>query len=260
MKVIYIDHMGYDISVVNSARVSFDVKHEKFEEEKDTKLINYLASHKHEIPFAHTAITLYMEAPIYIRTQCFKHKVGFVENEVSRRYVASEPEFFTPKDWRLKADNKKQGSSDEVYHDQTGVNIEIEDHHKNCLHLYNDLIDMGICPEQARGVLPQSTYTKWYWTGSLLAFARFYNLRTDSHAQKEIQDLAYQVGKIINPLFPVSWNALTQKNPNKESHTFSKQEMNLLKDIMHNRKPKEPSEYGLSEKEYIRFTEDLSND
>lgn len=211
MKVEYIDHMGSDLSVINAARVSFNKKHDKFDKEKDTKLINYLAKHKHEIPFAHTAITLRMEAPVPIRTQAFKSKVGFVENEESRRYISYKPEYFIPEYFRSKPEGgAKQGSSDK--HPQSDFWLIV--YKQSCdekIEIYEDMIADGLCAEQARFILPQGVTVKWIWTGSLLAFARFYKLRTDSHAQKEIQDLAKEVGEVMKKLYPISWRALTNE-------------------------------------------------
>lgn len=235
MKAEYISHMGDDLMVVNAARVSFD-KESKLERvpvgdeygsyyedlsERDTKLIRYLASHNHWTPFSHPQITLRETVPIFVARQRFKHMVGFTYNEVSRRYVDSEPEFFTPEVWRKRAENKKQGSTDEavvilrsrilrsrMHGDQT-VHDAVERLNYHALELYQEMLDRGVCPEQARMVLPQSMYTSYYVTGSLAAWARFYNQRTDEHAQTEIRDLAVQCGRIIGPLFPVSWGALT---------------------------------------------------
>lgn len=226
MNVDYVAHMGDDLMVVNAARVSF-AKHSETFGDADDRLINYLAAHGHWTPFAHPQVTLRMKAPIFVRTQCFKHKQGFVENEVSRRYVDDEPEFFVPDAWRGKPTNgAKQGSSEETitelahepHEEDLWADIDvgfdpmwyIEHHHNACLNLYNWYIKSGVAPEQARMILPQSMYTQWYWTGSLAAYARFYKQRIDPHAQKEIQDLARMVGDIIQPLFPVSWAALTQ--------------------------------------------------
>ena len=211
MKAEYIDHMGSDLSVVNAARVSFDKHHEIFTD-GDEKLINYLATHKHELPFAHTAITLRMTAPIPIRTQCFKSKIGFVENEVSRRYVSTMPKYFTPKAWRLKADNKKQGSDDKPLDNQDDIAALYNAACKVVIQAYNLMLAEGVCPEQARFILPQGVMTSWIWTGSLLAFSRFYKLRVDDHAQKEVQDLAKMVENIIAPLYPHSWKALVKIN------------------------------------------------
>jgi len=223
MEVEYISHMGDDCLVVNAARVSFKKKVNEFNIDKDEKLIKYLAEHKHWTPFGHPQICLHMKAPVPIRTQCFKHKVGFCENEVSRRYVDDEPEFFKPDYWRKRAENKKQGSSDEqvvsliddYLLEWTGVSNGLiddylEEHYRHCDKMYRAMINNGVSPEQARLVLPQSMMTEWYWTGSLAAFARFCNLRLDSHAQKEIQDLAKIVSDIIEPLFPISWKYLVR--------------------------------------------------
>lgn len=208
MKVQLIDYMGNDNSVVNAARVSFAKEANNFSDEQNNRLIRYLAEHKHEIPFAHTAITLRVKAPISIRTQAFKHKVGFVENEQSRRYISTQPEYFLPI-FRSKPDgNIKQGSGNK--HERSDEwQWEYAKACREAIALYDRMIKDNISPEQARFVLPQGVMTEWVWTGSLLAFVRFYKLRTDSHAQKEIQELAVMVGNIIAPLYPTSWSALT---------------------------------------------------
>lgn len=209
MSVEYIDHMGSDDSVVRAARVSFDKSPELYTDEENTRLIAYLARHGHEIPFAHTAITLRVRAPVAVRAQAFKHKVGFVESEISRRYVASTPGFFVP-EFRAKAENVKQGSG-ELLDDEKQEKLQetYVAFMQGAQVIYHSFLDMGVAPEQARFLLPQGMMTEWVWTGSLLAFARFYRLRSDAHAQKEIQDLAHEVGAIIADLFPVSWKALT---------------------------------------------------
>ena len=207
MQVDYVDHMGSDLTVVNAARVSFSKRHETWEDE-DERLVSYLARHGHWTPFGHPQLTLRIKAPVFVRTQCFKHKVGFTENEVSRRYVDEEPEFFFPV-LRQRSDSAKQGSKDEFPVNLEGCEGVIQAVNAVAMAAYNKLIEENVAPEQARMVLPQSMYTEWYWTGSLAAYARFYNQRTDPHAQKEIQDLAKMVGNIIEPLFPVSWKALT---------------------------------------------------
>jgi thymidylate synthase (FAD) len=222
--VDYVAHMGDDLMVVNAARVSF-AKESELEtietpdgtknvmSEKDKKLIKYLAEHKHWTPFAHPQITLRIKAPISIRTQLFKHKVGFVENEVSRRYVSNEPEFYNPM-WRSKPINgAKQGSEAPVplgSDEYNLCNIAYSFIVNEALDTYNRLLSKGIAPEQARFVLPQGAYTEWYWTGSLAAYARVYKQRMDPHAQWEVQQYANAIGKIIAPLFPVSWDVLTK--------------------------------------------------
>lgn len=208
MKVELVDKMGSDLTVVNAARVSFN-KHKDFLEKDDLGLIRYLAKHKHWTPFGHPQVMLRMAAPVFVRTQCFKHKQGFVENEVSRRYVDSSPEFFYPDAWRSRpTDGAKQGSSDELKDGQTNAPYWVGEVYSLALHAYEEMLKDGVAPEQARMVLPQSMMTEWYWTGSLAAYSRFYTLRSDPHAQKEIQDLAEMVGNIIEPLFPYSWEAL----------------------------------------------------
>ena len=226
------DHMGSDLTVCNAARVSFNKESEwgldfdaierlkscpynkddvRLLKEKDEKLIRYLAKHNHWTPFAHPQITLRVKAPVSIRTQFFKHKQGFVENEISRRYVSYEPEFYSPT-WRGKpTDGAKQGSEDFIT-EETRTNLYdaiYRESYETALHVYNTLIEKGIAPEQARFVLPQGMYTEWYWTGSLAAYARFYKQRKDDHAQWEIREYANAIGQIIEPYFPVSWKHLT---------------------------------------------------
>jgi len=152
-----------------------------------------------------------MTAPVFVRTQCFKHKVGFVENEVSRRYVDEEPIFFVPDHWRTRPESAKQGSGWPLSEELQGPT---KDNYREainkCEEIYNSMIATGVAPEQARMVLPQSMYTQWYWTGSLMAYARFCGQRLDDHAQQEIQDLAAEVATIIQSLFPVSWHYLVE--------------------------------------------------
>jgi thymidylate synthase (FAD) len=217
MNVEYVDHMGSDLTVVNAARVSFN-KHKETFDEKDAKLIRYLASHGHWTPFGHATVTLRINAPVPIRTQCYKHKVGFIENEVSRRYTDEDVEFYMPDGWRKKPKNgAKQGSSEETVEsisfyggNSDSVTDLVTEHYEYSLDLFNAMIAAEICVEQARFVLPQGMMCKWYWTGSLASFARFYKQRSDAHAQKEIQNLAKMVGEVIQPLFPISWEVLTE--------------------------------------------------
>lgn len=208
MKAEYIDHMGSDDSVVNSARVSMDKVASEYSDDENTRLIHYLARNNHWTPFAHTAITMRMSAPVPIRTQCFKHKIGFSENEESRRYIKSRPEVYHPKEWRMAADNVKQGSGG-VHPDSDGWCYAYRDAVNYAVALYVDMIEDNVAPEQARLVLPQGCMVNWIWTGNLASYARFYNQRTDPNAQKEVQDLARMVADIIRPLYPVSWSALT---------------------------------------------------
>jgi len=208
-QVQYIDHMGSDASVVNAARVSFANADEGRTVEDNEKLIRYLCKHNHWTPLAHTAITLRMKAPVPIRTQCFKHKQGFVENEESRRYIKSRPEYYLPV-WRSSVTNKKQGSGEALVNYKAATeDLEYRFHMEQSIHRYEAALARGVCEEQARFYLPQGCVVNWYWTGSLAAFARFVGQRTDSHAQVEVQELARMVSDIIEPLYPVCWKALT---------------------------------------------------
>lgn len=242
----YIDHMGDDKRVVDVARISFGPLKKVTTPEQDASLIRFLANgvtakDKNEIlnlirsgmtaaypkdaaeslynqirhqavhwtPFAHTAITLRMKAPIPIRTQCFKHKQGLVENEESRRYISSTPEIFIP-EFRLKPEGSiKQGSAG-IHPINKGIQEAYKYHTDQAVECYKWMLEAGVAPEQARFVLPQGAMVNWIWTGNLLAFANFFNKRSDSHAQQEIQDLAHAVAAIVEPLFPVSWAALTK--------------------------------------------------
>lgn len=219
MKAEYIDHLGDDLRVANAARVSFDKESTwDFDNEyelraNDQKLLNYLAKHNHWTPFSHVMITMRETVPIFVARQRFKHMVGFTYNEVSRRYVSDEPSFYVPDSWRKAAENKKQGSSEEVL---DGLEADAAGYYYDeaillCKNVYESLLEKGVAPEQARMVLPQSMYTSYYVTGSLAAWARAYKLRIDPHAQKEIQDLAHQWGDIIGsiPELKYSWEALT---------------------------------------------------
>ena len=241
MKVEYIDHMGSDLSVVNAARVSFS-KTSTWAEgmdffwtekgwmkwvdgagylvegsevarvlaKKDEKLINYLAKHDHFTPFCHPQIQLRVTAPIFVARQWFRSTVGVARNEVSRRYVDDEPEFFMPEEWRSRPDGSiKQGSGGEL---PLTEHMRASDRYnralERCIDAYQGMLRDGVAPEQARMILPQSMETQWIETGSLAYFARICKQRLDDHAQKEIRDLAKQVNAIVAPLFPVSWLAL----------------------------------------------------
>lgn len=210
MKATLIDHMGSDLTVVNSARVSFNKHAEEFTQ-GDTRLIKYLATHGHFTPFTHPQITMRESVPIFVARQRFKHVIGFSYNEVSRRYVDDAPEFYEPDQWRSRPDGSmKQGSGDALDFDTAcRVDGKYQDAVRQCEAVYNSMLSQGVAPEQARMVLPQSMLTEYYVTGSLAAWARAYKLRIDAHAQKEIQELAKQWGEIIAPLFPESWEALT---------------------------------------------------
>jgi len=207
IKATYINHMGCDMSVVNAARVSFGKKIDRmYTKPEDEKLIRYLAKHEHMSPFGHCFASFHVKAPIFVARQLVKHK--FLRwNEISRRYVDSEPEFYEPKTWRGRAKDKKQGSEGEVK-----TNANTSQHDSVTLALYKQLLDEGVCPEQARMVLPQSTMTEWYWSGSLDAFADMCNLRCAFDTQAETRFVATQISDRMRRLFPVSWAALVEKN------------------------------------------------
>lgn len=224
IKAELLDYMGTDLDVVNAAKVSFSKESEwewqtEYEcgvpvsdtpilADKDKKLIDYLATHDHWTPFAHTALKFRCSAPVPIRTQAFKHKIGMVENEESRRYISSTPEIYIPEFFRAKPEGSiKQGSGGKHYQSDMWKE-EYESAVQGCVNLYLNMLQDGVCPEQARFVLPQGAIVNWIWTGNLVSFANFYNKRTDTNAQYEVKVLAESVGKQIAELFPVSWPAL----------------------------------------------------
>ena len=209
MEVELIDHMGTDASVVNAARVSFG-KRIKEMSEGDTKLIKYLAQHNHWSPFGHASLQFRIKAPVFVARQLVKHQVGLTWNEISRRYVDTEPEFYEVDKWRGKPINKKQGSSEEEieYVDgneevsTTSLQTEIQ---ALAEYNYNWMLDAGVAPEQARMILPQSMMTEWYWSGTLYAFARICNLRCAEDAQYETRIVANLINDECERLFPISW-------------------------------------------------------
>ena len=245
MHALYENHYLTDRDVANFARQSFATLADNFTEAQNNNLVRFLARGmasgdwskliksdipslyaqneaarhalavylrkipEHWVPFGHPQITLRMSAPIPIRVQCFKHKVGFVESEESRRYISSRPVLYVPEHFRATAASVKQGSAGK----HQSSDYWMQRYQAACeyqIDIYEEMLKAGICPEQARFILPQGCEVNWVWTGSLYAFSNFYNQRSDGHAQKEIQELAKQVNKIIAPLFPVSWQALTQ--------------------------------------------------
>ena len=205
--------MGSDLSVVNAARVSFGKKSE-FEgrvggpnvlAKRDVKLVEYLAEHKHTSPFGHAFASFHVKAPVFVARQLVKHK--FLRwNEISRRYVDDEPEFYEPDEWRGRSLDKKQGSSGNLI-----IMLDQEIQWNRQLTTYKTLLAEGVAPEQARMVLPQSMMTEWYWSGSLDAFADMCNLRCKPDTQAETRVVANQIDRKMLELFPVSWDALTKE-------------------------------------------------
>ena len=208
--VTYVNHMGSDLSVVNAARVSFGKKsHYEMGQlaEKDRKLIHYLARHKHTSPFGHVFASFHVRAPVFVARQLVKHK--FLRwNEISRRYVNTPPEFYEP-EWREVAENKKQGSGDYMAKgERKPVENKYEQLTKGASRTYRRMLELGVCEEQARMVLPQSMMTEWYWSGSLDAFADMCHLRCKSDTQEESRIVAELIEDQMMLLYPVSWEAL----------------------------------------------------
>ena len=206
MKVELIDKMGTDLSVVNAARVSYAKYKDSFED-KDGKLIKFLAEHNHWSPFAHASLQFRIKAPVFVARQLVKHQVGLVWNEISRRYVDYEPELYEPKEWRGRPQNSKQGSDGKVTIDSNEKH-RLDMTMEQCKIIYNSLIGKGIAPEQARMVLPQSMMTEWIWSGTLYAFARVCNLRCAKDTQEETREIANEIHNICKEEFPISWKYL----------------------------------------------------
>ncbi len=225
MRVDLIDHMGSDLTVVNAARVSFNKESnwnywrdeedadlvKSYMKDKDQKLISYLAKHNHWTPFGHCSAQFRIYAPIFVARQLVKHQVGLVWNEVSRRYVSNSPEFWRASEWREVASDKKQGSSDQVIKENDTISYVYRETIRHCSDTYNLMLEKGVCPEQARTILPQSLYTEWYWSGTLAAFARVCNLRMNKDSQKETKEIAELISNEMSVLFPVSWKVLTNE-------------------------------------------------
>lgn len=209
IKVSLIDSCGSDLSVVNAARVSFHkesswAEYELILHERDVKLIKYLSKHEHLSPFNHAFLSFRVKAPIFVARQLVKHKF-LPWNEVSRRYVDEEPEFYFPEKWRKRAEDKKQGSSaEEVDYPPNYVESRVG----ITLEAYKEMLEQGVAPEQARMVLPQNTMTEWVWSGTLGAFAAMLKLRLKEDTQEETREVATLIGKEVEKLFPVSYNAL----------------------------------------------------
>ena len=203
-----------DLLVVNAARCSFNKAHEIYHEQNDTKLINYLAEHGHVLPFRHPVCTLRIVAPLFVLRQLGKHQVGFSWSEVSRRYINSDPDYYYPMadEWRQASDDIKQGSLEERLSTEDSIIVDEKVDNLYCQvdEVYNRMLELGVCPEQARMVLPQSMFTTTVTTGTLLGWHHMYKLRTEKHTQKETQEYAKAIGKIMGKLFPASWEALCE--------------------------------------------------
>ena len=210
IKVEYIDHMGDDLRISNVARVSFGKWKEEIDE-KDVKLIKYLAEHEHNSPFRHVQISVRCKAPVFLARQLVKHCVGLSWNEISRRYVDTDAEFYQPSAWRKRPENGiKQGSGqamtdkdrDFLVWEQYNISLDA------AIEAYDSMLKMGVAPEMARMVLPQSMMVDWVWTGSLEAFYHMYRLRSGEGAQVEAREFAEKLKEVVEPLFPNTWQAL----------------------------------------------------
>jgi thymidylate synthase (FAD) len=206
-----VDYMGTDLTVVNAARVSFGKRKDTFDD-KDAELVSYLATHEHTAPFRHAYLTFHVKAPIFVFRQWMKHRIASDFNEISGRYVEfSSDEFFVPEQFRQQAKINKQGSEGQIPEEshQTALDAYIGAC-RNSVDQYKALIEMGVCREQARCVLPLALYSEVYWTVGLQAVAHFLHLRLDSHAQWEIRQYAKAVRELTEPIFPTSLAALME--------------------------------------------------
>tara|TARA_B100000287_G_scaffold58754_1_gene51595 strand:- start:2552 stop:3259 length:708 start_codon:yes stop_codon:yes gene_type:complete len=218
-----VDYMGTDLTIVNSARVSFG-KNKSEIDERDKKLINYLVKHKHTSTFEHNVATFSICVPLFVRSQHMRHRT-WSYNEISRRYTEVDIEFYEPKNFRTQHSSNRQASNAEELVNPlirpqgvtggTSASWLVRDHNKKSLKLYNELIDVGVCREQARGVLPQNMYTKYYGTVDLNNLIKFINLRLHSGAQWEIQQLAKGMLKIASSLWPIATQAYMENTKGK---------------------------------------------
>lgn len=212
-KVEYVEHMGSDLSVVNSARVSFG-KHKKVIEEADKKLISYLIKHRHTSTLEHCVVTFRFKVPLFVRSQHHRHRT-WSYNEISRRYTDFNIELYNPERYRTQHDSNRQASNQRDYvdgpsaHPLLGCNVReaIRRFHNVSLTMYNNLLEVGVCREQARGILPQSMYTEYYGTANLNNILKFVDLRIHEGAQGEIQEVAKAVLKITKDLYPLTVGA-----------------------------------------------------
>jgi len=211
LNVEYMDHSGSDLLVVNAARTSF-AKESRELTDKDEKLIHFLAREKHLLPFRHPTVTFRCKAPIFVARQLGKHQSGMSWSEESRRYIDSPPEFFWPDKWRKRADNVKQGSSEEPHEDSMLWQMRMQDQANEAMSLYKYALSEGVAPELARMILPQNMYINWVWTGTLLAWVHMVKQRTAPDTQRETQHFAQLVKAHLEKLYPVSMQALMEHN------------------------------------------------
>jgi thymidylate synthase (FAD) len=218
-RVDYVESMGSDLTIVNSARVSFGTQKEELDG-RDKKLINYLAKHKHTSTFEHNVVTFRFTVPLYVRSQHHRHRT-WSYNEISRRYTDVNINFYEPEAFRTQHKSNRQASNPEetgnpmlVFPPKlTGMEVKypadlaVKNHHRKSLRLYNMMMDAGVCREQARGVLPQNLYTEYYGTVNMSNLLKFIDLRSHEGAQWEIQRVAEACLEIAGDLWPIATKA-----------------------------------------------------
>lgn len=211
ISAVLVDHMGTDLTTVNAARVSYGAESKELTE-RDKHLVDFLAEHDHVTPFRHAHATLRCRAPIFLARQLGKHQVGFSWNEISRRYKDGEqikiecyvPEVVLARPEKLMTQTAIPLPQDYAADMQHYIHCQNE----SAVRQYKGLVDLGVAPEQARMVLPQSMITEWIWTGSLYGWANLYKQRSSEHAQHEARLFAEEVNEIMSKLFPETWKAL----------------------------------------------------
>lgn len=211
IEATYLAHMGEDMDVADAARVSFAKKAENYSDKDNNRLIAFLAREGHIAPFGHCYLRFHVKAPIFVARQLVKHKFMRM-SEVSRRYVKSTPEFYTPDEWRASADDVKQGSVGKCKSQYFPTQYLLQTQEEAVLR-YHKMLQQGVCAEQARMVLPANTMTEWWWSGSLDAFSDMCNLRCKPDTQYESRLVANQISSKIRELFPVAWEALQDGTP-----------------------------------------------
>jgi thymidylate synthase (FAD) len=211
--VSLVAHIGNDKTIVNSARVSFGRDNKRDLVERDQKLIKYLVKHKHTSTLEHNVVTLMFEVPLFVRSQHMRHRT-WSYNEISRRYTDVDMKFYVPQGFRTQHESNRQASKDILVDpvidndlpDFTASSLVMK-HHKDSLKLYNRLLSGGVCREQARGVLPQNLYTRYYATVNLNNLLKFIDLRLHEGAQWEIQQVAKACLDIATELWPFTVSA-----------------------------------------------------
>ncbi len=214
-RVELVEYMGNDKKIVNSARVSFGKDNDLPLDDKDIKLIKYLVEHQHTSVFEHNVMTFKFVVPLFVRSQHHRHRT-WSYNEISRRYSAENLSFYEPKEFRTQAKNNRQASNEEeminpiLIHggeSQFVASVVLREHHQRCVSLFNEMLENGICREQARGVLPQNLYTEYYGTVNLNNLMKFIKLRDHEGAQYEIKVVARALREIASKLYPETFKA-----------------------------------------------------